>query len=62
MNEQILYDKSFDNSVVLMWEGYLFIKNRKEYYYLDLFQVCLLGKIFICMSGVEVVKIFYDIE
>lgn len=44
MNEQIPHDKSLDNSVALMREGYLFIKNRKEHYHSDLFQARLLGK------------------
>ncbi|MCV0025459.1 cytochrome P450 [Bacillus sp. XT-2] len=62
MNEQIPHDKSLDNSVALMREGYLFIKNRKEHYHSDLFQARLLGKTFICMSGAEAAKVFYDTE
>lgn len=37
MNEQIPHDKSLDNSLTLMQEGYLFIKNRTERYQSDLF-------------------------
>ncbi|MXV41830.1 cytochrome P450, partial [Bacillus subtilis] len=53
MNEQIPHDKSLDNSLTLLKEGYLFIKNRTERYNSDLFQARLLGKNFICMTGAE---------
>ncbi|MCO4852162.1 cytochrome P450 [Bacillus vallismortis] len=62
MNEHIPHDKSLDNSLALMREGYLFVKNRKEHYQSDLFQARLLGKTFICMSGAEAAKVFYDTE
>ncbi|MEG7336313.1 cytochrome P450 [Bacillus sp. 0102A] len=62
MNEQIPHDKSLDNSLALVREGYLFVKNRKEHYQSDLFQARLLGKTFICMSGAEAAKVFYDTE
>ncbi|MGG1243246.1 cytochrome P450 [Bacillus cabrialesii] len=62
MNEQIPHDKSLDNSLTLMQEGYLFVKNRTERYHSDLFQARLLGKTFICMTGAEAAKLFYDTE
>ncbi|WP_368650047.1 cytochrome P450 [Bacillus inaquosorum] len=62
MNEQIPHDKSLDNSLTLMQEGYLFIKNRTERYQSDLFQARLMGKTFICMTGAEAAKVFYDTE
>lgn len=60
MNEQVPYDKSLDNSLALMQEGYLFIKNRVERYHSDLFEARLLGQKVICMSGEEAAKVFYD--
>ncbi|RPK00017.1 hypothetical protein BSBH6_03530 [Bacillus subtilis] len=62
MNEQIPHDKSLDNSLTLMQEGNLFVKNRTERYHSDLFQARLLGKTFICMTGAEAAKLFYDTE
>ncbi|MBU2660983.1 cytochrome P450 [Bacillus cabrialesii] len=62
MNEQIPHDKSLDTSLTLMQEGYLFVKNRTERYHSDLFQARLLGKNFICMTGAEAAKLFYDTE
>lgn len=62
MNEQIPHDKSLDNSLTLLKEGYLFIKNRTERYNSDLFQARLLGKNFICMTGAEAAKVFYDTD
>jgi fatty-acid peroxygenase len=35
MNEQITHDKALDNSLTLMREGYLFIRNRVERYQSD---------------------------
>jgi fatty-acid peroxygenase len=62
MNEQIPHDKSLDNSLALMREGYLFIKNRVDRYQSDLFEARLLGQNVICMSGEEAAKVFYDSE
>ncbi|MDL4841228.1 cytochrome P450 [Aquibacillus rhizosphaerae] len=62
MNEKIPHDKSLDNSLNLMQEGYLFISNRVERYKSDLFEARLLGQRVICMSGAEAAKLFYDDE
>ncbi|WP_180954589.1 cytochrome P450 [Bacillus sp. V5-8f] len=62
MNEQVPEDKSLDNSLALMQEGYLFIKNRVNQYQSDLFETRLLGQKVICMSGEEAAKVFYDPE
>ncbi|USK62472.1 cytochrome P450 [Peribacillus asahii] len=62
MNEQIPHDKSLDNSLALMREGYLFIGNRVDRYQSDLFEARLLGQKVICMSGEEAAKVFYDPE
>lgn len=61
-NEQVPHDKSLDNSLALMQEGYLFIKNRVERYQSDLFEARILGQRAICMSGEEAAKVFYDTE
>jgi fatty-acid peroxygenase len=62
VNVQIPHDRSLDNSLALMQEGYLFIKNRVEKYQSDLFEARLLGQQIICMSGEEAAKVFYDSE
>ncbi|WP_227939963.1 cytochrome P450 [Alkalihalobacillus deserti] len=62
MNERVPHDRSLDNSLALMQEGYLFIKNRVEQYQSDLFEARLLGQNVICMSGEEAAKVFYDSE
>jgi len=62
MNEPVPHDKSIDNSLALMQEGYLFINNRVKKYQSDLFEARLLGQKVICMSGEEAAKVFYDPE
>ncbi|OLS36849.1 cytochrome P450 [Bacillus sp. MRMR6] len=62
LNEHIPHDKSLDNSIALMREGYLFIKNRIDHYQSNLFEARLLGQRVICMSGEEAAKVFYDSE
>lgn len=62
INEQVPHDKSLDNSLALMREGYLFIGNRINRYQSDLFEARLLGQKVICMSGEEAAKVFYDRE
>ncbi|TCN27311.1 fatty-acid peroxygenase [Mesobacillus foraminis] len=62
MNEQVPYDKSLDNSLALMQEGYQFIGNRVERYQSDLFEARLLGQRVICMRGKEAAELFYDSE
>jgi fatty-acid peroxygenase len=53
-------DKSLDNSIALMNEGYLFIQNRINHYGSDLFEARLLGEKVICMSGADAARVFYD--
>ncbi len=60
MNEQVPYDKSLDNSLALMQEGYKFIGNRVERYKSDLFEARLLGQRVICMRGKEAAELFYE--
>jgi fatty-acid peroxygenase len=60
--EQVPHDKSLDNTIALMQEGYLFIKNRMDKYNSELFVTRLLGQEVICISGEEAAKVFYDSE
>ncbi|WP_330587569.1 cytochrome P450 family protein [Anaerocolumna sedimenticola] len=53
-------DKTLDNSMALLMEGYEFIPNRCRKYQSDLFITRLLGEKVICISGVDASKIFYD--
>ena len=62
MNEQVPHDKSLDNTLALMQEGYLFIKNRIDRYQSGVFQARLLLQNVICISGEEAAKLFYDPE
>ncbi len=58
----IPHDKSLDNSIALMNEGYLFISNRMERYHTDIFEARLLGEQVICFTGEEAAKVFYDTD
>lgn len=60
--EPIAKDKSIDNTLDLMQDGYLFIKNRIEKYQSNLFETHLMGEKAICMSGEEAAKLFYNPE
>lgn len=62
ISKQIPRDESLDNSIALLQEGYLFIKNRVDQFQSDLFETRLLGQKVICMSGKEAAKVFYDPE
>ena len=59
---QIPQEKTIDNSLVLLKEGYKYIQNRCERYQSDIFQTRLLGEKVICLHGEEGAKIFYDTE
>lgn len=52
------HDPSLDNSIKLMQEGYLFIKNRVEKYHSDLFEARILFQPVICMTGKEAASSF----
>lgn len=62
IGKQIPCDKCIDNMLVLLQEGYLFIKNRVDRYQSNLFETRLLGQKVICMSGKEASKLFYNTE
>lgn len=53
-------EKSIDDALALLQEGYLYIKNRLDKHKSDLFQTHLLGQEVICISGKEATEIFYD--
>ncbi|TLS37095.1 cytochrome P450 [Pseudalkalibacillus caeni] len=61
-NGQVPHDKTLDNTLTLIKEGYPFIKKRVERYQTDLFETRLLGQKVVCMSGEEAAKKFYDRE
>jgi fatty-acid peroxygenase len=58
--KKIPCDRTIDNSLAMLLEGYLFIQNRCYRYKSDIFQTRLLGKKAICMCGEEAAKAFYD--
>ncbi|SCG99242.1 MULTISPECIES: hypothetical protein [unclassified Romboutsia] len=58
--KQVPHDKSLDNTIDLLQEGYLFIKNRIEQYHSDIFETHLLGQKVICITGEEAAKLFYN--
>ena len=62
MNRRIPRDHRLDNSLALMKEGYLFIKNRVDRYQSDVFEARLLLENVVCMSGAEAAKLFYDTD
>lgn len=55
-------EKTLDNSLALLMDGYLFIANRCNRFQSDIFQTRLMGQKAICVSGEEAAKIFYDTE
>jgi fatty-acid peroxygenase len=62
IKKQVPQDKGLDNTLDLLNEGYLFIKNRVNKYQSDIFETHLLGQKVICMSGEEAAKTFYNPE
>ncbi|WP_426348525.1 cytochrome P450 [Alloiococcus sp. CFN-8] len=64
MNSQntIPKDKGIDNTLKLLTEGYLFIKNRGEKLNSDIFETRLLGQKAICLIGEEGSRLFYNPE
>lgn len=62
VKEKIVHDKGFDHTLGLMGEGYLFIKNRMDFYKCNIFETHIMGEKAICISGEEACKLFYDEE
>lgn len=60
--KHVPHDRGLDNTIDLLNEGYMFIKNRVEQYKSDIFETHLLGQKVICMTGKEAAKVFYDTE
>ncbi len=58
--KKIPCDKTIDNSLALLLEGYSFIQNRCNKYKTDIFQTRLLGQKAICMTGEDAAKVFYN--
>lgn len=53
-------DDCFDHTIKLLSEGYLFIPNRCRKYNTKIFEIRMIGKKVICMSGEKAAEIFYD--
>ncbi len=60
INKQIPQEIVLDNSLALMFEGYLFMPNRFHRYGTDIFQTRLFWENVICIRGEEAAGIFYD--
>lgn len=60
IKQKIPYNSKVDETVELLLEGYLFIKNRKEKHKADIFYTRLMGRKVICMTGEEGAKLFYN--
>lgn len=60
--ERVVQDKSIDNTLDLLKEGYLFIQNRSQKYHTDIFETHLMGEKVICMTGEDAAKLFYNPE
>ncbi len=62
LEERIPREHVLDNSLALIFEGYLFLPNRFRRLGTDIFQTRLFGKKVICIYGEEAAKVFYDNE
>ncbi|QDP39004.1 cytochrome P450 [Radiobacillus deserti] len=60
LNQNLPHDRSVDNSIAVMREGYHFIQNRLDKYKTEVFEARILGEQAICMSGEEAARLFYD--
>jgi fatty-acid peroxygenase len=58
--QEIPQDKSLESTLSLITEGYDFVQNRCRRYGTNIFQTRLMLQPFICMSGAEAARIFYD--
>lgn len=62
IKERVPKDKNLDSTLDLLEEGYLFIKNRIDFYQSNIFETHLLGEKVTCISGNEAAKAFYNPE
>lgn len=60
--KEIPREKTVDNTLTLLSEGYEFISNRRKHFNSDIFQTRLLGQKVICITGEEAGRAFYDEE
>lgn len=51
-----------DSTISLMTNGYLFLKNKSDQCNSDVFEIRLMGKKILCMTGEEAAQVFYDAE
>ncbi|MEZ4617628.1 MAG: hypothetical protein R2867_19235 [Caldilineaceae bacterium] len=58
--KSIPQDETFDSTLALLREGYLFISNRCRRYGSDLFVTRLMLQKTICLQGEEAARLFYD--
>ena len=54
------HEKNIDDTLALLQEGYLYIKNRLDKHKSDLFQTHLLAQKVICISGKKAAEVFYN--
>lgn len=58
----IPHDKSPDSTLALALDGYEFILKRSRRYGSDVFRARLMLQPFLCMTGEEAARVFYDTE
>jgi fatty-acid peroxygenase len=59
---QVPRDKSLDNTLAVLLEGYRFIQKRRQHFQSDIFEARLFAEKVVCMGGREAAKVFYDNE
>lgn len=60
--ENIPQEKTIDNSIRLLREGYPYLMRRSEKFNSEIFKTRLLGQKVVCIHGEEAAKVFYDTE
>ncbi|BCN30431.1 cytochrome P450 [Anaeromicropila herbilytica] len=58
--KEIPLNRTLDDSIFLLLEGYPYMQKRCHKYDTDIFQTRLFGKKTICISGKDAAKVFYD--
>ncbi len=58
--KEIPRERTVDNTLTLLSEGYEFISNRRKQFNSNIFQTRLLGQKVICITGEEAGRAFYD--
>lgn len=62
LEKHIVKEKGIDNTISLIKDGYLFIKNRTDKYETNLFETHLMGQKVLCMTGKDAARLFYNSE